>query len=862
MRKNKKILTSVLTASAILSLAFGVSSVLPKEAAAETTVLTLTDFTIDEVAQIRNSSPIGMRFGTTLSEDAKTAIAALKLTDLSYGTVMIPTDLLNGSELTKDTAQVLDIPVTTWHTEGEKYVCSLVGKSTTGEDGNVVYADLSSSYYNRAITARSYVTGKDAEGAEVTYYTANTVERSVGYIAVRGVKDGTATAKMEEIAAATNCYVVIGESFAPEYTIGEAFVYDDPATTVIGGIEMKGLATYTSSNEDVVSINGTKIEVVGYGDATVTATFAYGDAEKTTQTTISVGSPYTVDINVESTWTLNSNVTSITAENGEDISTPNADGVAVLNEDWVLAQTANSTVSLTLKTADKTYANVPVKIIKTASGNINLADFWAVNKTGNTTSSIQKATSEEAATIGRESAYKYSEWKRIKNNMSNNQLGVKFDTNYAGVVDQYRYITIDVNIPVGTPNNDINNFWFTLGTTTSESCYIGFDKDSGQDGQVIWPYLDGSEGVRVFDEYGSQTYLSLGRWFTIVIDLEKREEITGVKPTRFGVSLYDIYTKSETGVHMYIDNVRLYNERQYAETDFVNSTIIANTAFMARGNTNTITYATYAQSTKGTLNANRGGTAVWTINAGVAAWDARIGLTNTTDLIANYIANGGRYVAIDFYALNVNQFGVTVYGKNAEGTSIGKQPKFYKKNESFNQEDFPRPDGSGGRAMLVDQANGKYTTLQEEMWITVIVDLEIAKDIGEDYSAYDINLHFKQQVATTASTVYLSNMRVYDETQYAKYISKLDNLAYDVAEPYDQKLAVGGEYTITPKLHKGMITVNDTFESVTYSSDNTAIATVDENGKVTGVAAGTANITITITYNGVEYTSKFAVTVS
>lgn len=47
---------------------------------------------------------------------------------------------------------------------------------------------------------------------------------------------------------------------------------------------------------------------------------------------------------------------------------------------------------------------------------------------------------------------------------------------------------------------------------------------------------------------------------------------------------------------------------------------------------------------------------------------------------------------------------------------------------------------------------------------------------------------------------------------------------------------------------------------VTWTSDDTTIATVDANGKVVGVAAGSANITVT-THDG-SFTDTCAVTVS
>ena len=56
-------------------------------------------------------------------------------------------------------------------------------------------------------------------------------------------------------------------------------------------------------------------------------------------------------------------------------------------------------------------------------------------------------------------------------------------------------------------------------------------------------------------------------------------------------------------------------------------------------------------------------------------------------------------------------------------------------------------------------------------------------------------------------------------------------------------LTVGGTETLTATVNPG----DATDKSVTWSSDNTSVATVDANGKVTAVAAGTATITVTTT---------------
>lgn len=53
---------------------------------------------------------------------------------------------------------------------------------------------------------------------------------------------------------------------------------------------------------------------------------------------------------------------------------------------------------------------------------------------------------------------------------------------------------------------------------------------------------------------------------------------------------------------------------------------------------------------------------------------------------------------------------------------------------------------------------------------------------------------------------------------------------------------------------------NTTYSTVTWSSSNTSVATVDSTGKVTGVAAGTAVITATTERGG--YSASCTVTVT
>ncbi|MCC8048488.1 MAG: S-layer homology domain-containing protein, partial [Oscillospiraceae bacterium] len=74
-------------------------------------------------------------------------------------------------------------------------------------------------------------------------------------------------------------------------------------------------------------------------------------------------------------------------------------------------------------------------------------------------------------------------------------------------------------------------------------------------------------------------------------------------------------------------------------------------------------------------------------------------------------------------------------------------------------------------------------------------------------------------------------------------------------------IAVGGTVPVTVSL-----VPDDTTESIAeteYESSDSSVAAVDENGVVTGAAAGTATITVTVTTDaGAEYTASCTVTIS
>jgi hypothetical protein len=70
--------------------------------------------------------------------------------------LIIPADLLGSGELTHSTAKVLDNKTTNWQDDAKTmYTSVLVGK----DNGDGTFENLSYTYYNRPLVARSYVTG-------------------------------------------------------------------------------------------------------------------------------------------------------------------------------------------------------------------------------------------------------------------------------------------------------------------------------------------------------------------------------------------------------------------------------------------------------------------------------------------------------------------------------------------------------------------------------------------------------------------------------------------------------------------------------------------------------------------------------
>lgn len=109
-------------------------------------------------------------------------------------------------------------------------------------------------------------------------------------------------------------------------------------------------------------------------------------------------------------------------------------------------------------------------------------------------------------------------------------------------------------------------------------------------------------------------------------------------------------------------------------------------------------------------------------------------------------------------------------------------------------------------------------------------------------NSFDINKQY--QAAGTIYTLQVSAANA--QITYIKIYKRAVDLTattLTLSAIPTEPIAINGTFSSTPTLKAGEQTLSG--KTITWSSDNDKVATVDENGKVTGVAAGKANITAT-----------------
>lgn len=109
-------------------------------------------------------------------------------------------------------------------------------------------------------------------------------------------------------------------------------------------------------------------------------------------------------------------------------------------------------------------------------------------------------------------------------------------------------------------------------------------------------------------------------------------------------------------------------------------------------------------------------------------------------------------------------------------------------------------------------------------------------------NSFDINKQY--QAAGTIYTLQVSAANA--QITYIKIYKRAVDLTattLTLSAIPTEPIAINGTFSSTPTLKAGEQTLSG--KTITWSSDNDKVATVDENGTVTGVAAGKANITAT-----------------
>ena len=213
---------------------------------------------------VRLSAPAGLRFQSKVSEKDL-------LLDATFGTLMIPKEILGDVELTIDTDEVRNVEQTLWATENVK-----LNNPQQYEDGyeyfNAVLTKIPVDHYGTDIVARSYVC------VDGVYYYSETIERSLAQVSAYALQDGYTdevlytyvdmALKNEALQISLTSTASVGKESVLELTGNKGYV-----------------AIWTVSDESVASIdkNG-KLIGKSVGEVVVTAKIG----NKTAQITVSV----------------------------------------------------------------------------------------------------------------------------------------------------------------------------------------------------------------------------------------------------------------------------------------------------------------------------------------------------------------------------------------------------------------------------------------------------------------------------------------------------------------------------------------------------------------------------------------------
>lgn len=161
-------------------------------------------------ASVRLGSPTGLRFENSVNASHYGYLAkTFGEENVILGTLIIPADLTESTEITVNTDKVLNGIRTTWK---------------TGEAGTfcAVLSEIPQEYYGRNILSRAYIAVSDENG--VSYYYGAPIIRSIGSVAkaILDDYDKTTSASADSPATRTNEY---GYDYLVTYDGGLTYVY-------------------------------------------------------------------------------------------------------------------------------------------------------------------------------------------------------------------------------------------------------------------------------------------------------------------------------------------------------------------------------------------------------------------------------------------------------------------------------------------------------------------------------------------------------------------------------------------------------------------------------------------------------------
>lgn len=680
------------------------------------------------------------------------------------------------------------------------------------------------------------------------------------------------------------------------------------------GVEMDKTIVWESENEEIASVENGLVRAHSLGEVKIYARcgeeFAYAVVTVTRPVLELSSVRAEIDVNEYDTWAVE-----LPSQYG--VLTEIFDGGAVVSE--MLGETVTLTEAFvegkTVGTEEFLYLNTDIKSFKvsvkyTKTYNALPVSSFSLPDAAKGSNTFARETEKKN---GRYGVYKYSSSSGSFPGVWYNRVG---HDDLAGALSGGRYLAFDVYLET----DDVMSLWFFTKHGDRYHRYLSLnEREHGA--AATYPKLDGTQSVLVVDEEGRLSQIKAGEWLTVVVDLEKI--YGGEASDRF---YFAIRENAETeGVEAWFSRFRLYDETQYAayvNTLSVEPQMFADKNFFSLKPEETanvavafgkamldfgasVVYTTDDEAVatvdkSGNVTAKKTGmvtiTASGTLNG--ETYSAEIGVrvvtagtsfdtgrlstpggkaslvkaeeivgdraktykysvldasnselwnTRCSGLIFNQIGIGdSRYVAIDFYLTEEIS---RIYA------SVGNLAVYL---------DYGNPAVNGKVGWLVVDESDNVSEIVAGTWLTLYMDITTVRSENPDEA--------HRGDATSLEFAFVP-----------KSGSQLDGIAYvdkvmfytladfeTVKKDFKPTVVLGPALTQTEEgasiaaasfvLKQGYETV--TGDSVKYSSSDEAVATVNDDGEITGVSEGTAVIAITVDYGGKEYRTEYWITVT